>query len=67
MSQIVTVSDENGNKYNGIPCKPGQLPEAGSDEKTKVFVLFDGSDNGFGATSPDVKNLKHLPSGDFGA
>lgn len=66
MSAVV-VSDENGVEFNGFLCKPDSAPDAGSDQKVKVFVLFDGTDNGFGATSPDVKYLKHLGNGKYGA
>lgn len=66
-SRYVTVSDETENPNEFLGIRLADAPTAGSDDAIPVFVFFDGRENGFGTSSPQVKQLKHLADSKYGA
>lgn len=65
--RYVTVSDETEHPQEFLGIRLADPPEVGSEDKIPVFVMFDGRENGFGTTSPQVKELKRLGDGKYGA
>jgi hypothetical protein len=63
--RFVTVSDETETPNTFLGIRLGDQPTG--DTTIPVFVLFDGRTNGFQVTSPQVKSLKHLGDGKYGA